>query len=439
MGRITRQFVFLVRLILIMASVGSLLADEQSSDVIRERKNSSENAGGNTFPGAIKKLVEEGKLPGALLLTATDGKISRFDAVGFRDVARRRPVEKDTIFRFYSISKPIIAAAVMVLVDDGVLSLDDPVEKHLPSFSSVRVYVRDDKGTPVTRLPTTQLLVGHLLTHTSGLSYVFMPTPVSKFYKQAGISGAGGEAGFTNLADWTSAVASLPLLADPGEQWNYSVGIDVAGHLIEVVSGKSLGEFLQNRLFTPLEMIDTSFRVKPVDADRVASLYRVAGEGLSLLETGEAAHTPNTDFLELGGAGLVGTATDYFRFAQMLLNYGELDGERVLSRESVERILSDKLSDSSDEKPLSGLGMFHSELACNGIGFGYGGFVVVSEAPGCLWLPVGSYGWAGAASTYFWVDPGSKSVAILFSQVLGGGRYGLLRSMACAIYGTSCE
>jgi CubicO group peptidase (beta-lactamase class C family) len=325
------------------------------------------------------------------------------------------------------------------LVEETRLSLNDPVEKYLPAFKGAQVYVGDKDGVIVAKKSTKKILVEHLLTHTAGLTYYFMPSPLSRLYKEAGLSGTAKDTRYENMAAWTASVGSMPLLAEPGDSWNYSVGLDILGHLVEVVSGLFLGNFLESNLFAPLGMTDTGFWVEPSDTSRLSSLYALTNSGIVLVESREEGELTRPPALEMGGAGLVGTASDYLRFAQMLLNYGELDGVRVLSRESVTQIISNRLPASMLDGPLSTLTLYQPELACDGLGFGYAGFVVIGTKSSCLALPAGSYGWSGAASTYFWIDPDSGVVAIFMSQVLGAGRYQILVTVACAVYPSSCE
>ncbi len=397
----------------------------------------------NTSKGLIyektSSLVRGGQLPGALILIARQGNITSFDTIGFRDLDSKLPVNSDTLFRFYSLSKPIIATAAMILIDENRLNLDDPLEKYLPEFKNISVYYAEGNGSVEYKPAKHKILVKHLLTHTSGLTYIFMPSPVSKLYEKAGLRGSPHDNRYHDLAEWSSSLAAMPLISDPGEAWNYSVGIDVLGRLIEIVSGLSLGEFLSSKLFQPLGMKDTGFRLTPENNNRLASLYMSTGHRLQLKESFKDSVHREPAVLEMGGSGLIGTAADYFRFAQMLLNNGELEGVRVLTSNSVAQIVSNQLPLSPEQKPISQLAPLQPEFGCDGLGFGYGGFVVIEDkSDSCLPLPLGSYGWSGAASTYFWIDPESQIVGLYLTQVMGGGEYRLFRALACTAYHLSC-
>lgn len=382
----------------------------------------------------VKCLLSSEIVPGAVMLVAKDGRIDIHEAVGYQDYENRLPMKGDAIFRLYSLSKPIIAAAIMVLVEDGKLSLDAPLEQYLPEFKNYRVYQQGDVSSLVSRPAKNKILIKHLLTHTSGFTYPFMRSPVADLYQNAGISGTANDKGYQNLAEWSSAVASIPLISEPGTSWDYGLSMDILGRVIEVVSGVGLGEYLDAKIFTPLGMSDTGFWVSPEEAYRLSGLYVAIDSGFSPAEPFLLDSHLDRDRIEMGGSGLIGTALDYYRFAQMLLNGGELDGQRILSDRSVSMMISNQLSTQHGPKPLSKLAPFLPELGCSGLGFGFGGFIVVNDNKSCLPLPKGSYGWAGAASTYFWIDPDSEIVGIYLAQLLGGGRHQLLGNAACSIY-----
>ena len=220
----------------------------------------------------MRRLIAEDKIPGTVTLVARRGKVVHFEANGMRDVAAGRPMEKDTIFRLYSQTKPVTGAAVMMLFEEGRFLLTDPVGEYLPEFADMRVYVGDEDGRARTE-PARRMTIQHLLTHTSGLTYDFFQSPVAKMYRDAGVMGSAADARHPDLRTWSESLARLPLVAQPGTEWNYSVGMDVLGRLIEVVSGRSFGEFLASRIFEPLGMQDTGFHVPDDKLSRFAANY----------------------------------------------------------------------------------------------------------------------------------------------------------------------
>lgn len=425
-----------------VSALGLLLASLPASGapvevVSRSESNKGEVVESRRSPSrcnTVKCLMSGEILPGAVMLVAKDGRIDIHEAAGYQDYDNRLPMQEDTIFRLYSLSKPIIAAAIMVLVEEGKLSLDAPLEEYLPEFKNYRVYQQGGVSSLISRPAENKVLIKHLLTHTSGFTYPFMRSTVAALYQGAGISGTANDKRYQNLAEWSSAVASIPLLSEPGTSWDYGLSMDILGRVIEVVSGVGLGEFLDAKIFTPLGMSDTGFWLSPDEVYRLSSLYVATDSGFSPAEPSLLDVYPGMGRIEMGGSGLLGTAIDYFRFAQMLLNHGELDGKRILTERSASMMISNQLSTQHGAKPLSKLAPFLPEFGCSGLGFGFGGFVVIDDDKSCLPLPIGSYGWAGAASTYFWIDPGSEIVGIYLTQLLGGGRHELLGSIACSIY-----
>ena len=257
-----------------------------------------------------------------MTLVARRGKVVHFEANGQRDVAGDLPMEKGTLFRMYSQTKPVTGAAVMLLFEEGHFLLSDPISKYLPEFAEMRVFV-NKKGDEVETQPARAITIHHLLTHTSGLTYDFFSSPVAQMYGAAGVRGAAPGSAQAHLQEWCEALAKLPLVAQPGTAWNYSVGMDVLGRLIEVISGQSLREFLKTRIFDPLGMVDTDFYVPDSKLDRFAVNYvPKPGGGMQAADHPQISPYRKLPALEMGGSGLVGTVGDYRRFAQMLLNKG---------------------------------------------------------------------------------------------------------------------
>ncbi len=353
----------------------------------------------------LRDHVESGRLPGAVGLIARRGRVVWHEAFGWRDREAQAPMPRDAIFRIASMSKPITSVAVMLLVEEGRLRVSDPVSLHLPGLGALPVAVesRDPAtGEPrVERVPAVRdMTIQDLLRHTSGLTYGFFDDAwVDRQYLDLGV--------FTRdrvLADTVTKLGRIPLKHQPGTVWTYGVSTDVLGRLVEVASGMSFDRFLRERLFEPLGMRDTAFNLPPAKLPRVAALYETGGGGVARTELGDSQDLATPATYLSGGGGLVSTAQDYARFAQMLLADGELEGTRVLGRKTVELMRSDHLGD------LPGLGR-------PGYGFGLG--FAVRTSPGLAGHPgsVGEYHWGGAYGTTFWIDPAEELVAVLMIQL----------------------
>jgi CubicO group peptidase (beta-lactamase class C family) len=325
------------------------------------------------------------------------------------------PVEIDTLWRIYSMTKPITSVAAMMLYEEGAFELKDPVSRFIPSFESMHVYRSGSAVNPVTVSATEPVRIWHLLTHTSGLTYGFHhATPVDAMYRLAGFERSGPSG--ADLAANCEAWASLPLLFEPGSEWNYGVSTDVLGRVIEVASGQTLDTFLGERVFEPLGMTDTAFWAKEADHDRLAALYVPApGTGLAVRmdAIGDAAKTRPV-FLS-GGGGLLSTAADYHRFTQMLLNGGELEGARLLGARTVPYMTRNHLPGGADLEEF-GRPLF-TETSFSGVGFGLGFSIVQDNINYKVLSSIGEFAWGGAASTAFWVDPAEEIAALFMTQL----------------------
>jgi CubicO group peptidase (beta-lactamase class C family) len=385
-------------------------------------------------PGMMQ-LIDAGKIPGTLTVVARHGKVVHFEAVGSRNTDADQPMERDTIFRLYSQSKPVTGVATLILFEEGHFLLSDPISNYLPEFKGLGVY-KGMKDGEVETEPARPITIHHLLTHTSGLTYDFFPTPVGRMYKDAGVVGAAPEARFANLEEWSQALVEMPLVAQPGTQWNYSVAMDVLGRLIEVVSGQTFRDFLKQRIFSPLGMVDTDFYVPDEKIDRFAANYAARpGGGMILIDDPETSPYRELPALEMGGSGLVGTAADYLRFAQMLANGGELDGVRILGNKTVELMMMDHLNPEFPPDPLSSLfGLLGGDRRTWGYGFGMTGYVVTDPALTGLPLSKGVFSWGGAATTHFWVDPEEDLVGIVLTQLTPDGTYPVSQLMQLLTY-----
>jgi len=340
---------------------------------------------------AVQALVDDVKIPGASVIVARKGNIVFFETFGMMDKEAKKPMQKDTIFRIYSMTKPVTSVAVMMLYEEGRLKLDDPVSKYVPEFKGLKVYAESGKHEDQVR----KMTVRDLLRHTSGLTYGFFGnTPVDKMYRAKNIFDWQ-----SSLEDMVNKLSGIPLLNQPGTKWHYSVSTDVLGYLVQKVSGQSLDKFFEKRIFKPLDMKDTAFHVAGKKADRFAVCYGPKADGgLKVVDDSAESIYLKKPQLFSGGGGLVSTARDYMRFCQMLLNKGQLDGNRLLHSETVEMMTSNQLPDGIRRG--------------NDVGFGFGFSVRIEDGK----FPKGEYGWGGMASTHFWISPDDELIVVALSQ-----------------------
>ncbi len=369
------------------------------------------------------RYVDDGRLPGWLLAVTRGGKRVHVARYGHRDVENDLPVEDDTVFRIYSMTKPITSVAAMMLYEEGRFELKDPVSRYLPSFADVRVFTGGTAEHPVTVPATEPVRVWHLLTHTAGLTYGFHRVhPTDELYRDAGFD--FGSPRDRDLAGCVDTWAGLPLVNEPGTRFNYSHATDVVGRLVEVWSGLPLDRFLADRVFGPLGMRDTSFWADGDKADRLGALYvpdPTTGRALRYDPIGDVARKPPRFFS--GGGGLVSTARDYLRFTEMLRRGGELDGARLLGPRTLAYMTLNHLPGGVDLEQF-GQSTF-AETAYDGVGFGLGFAVVIDPAAAKTPSSLGEYSWGGAASTGFWVDPVEDVTAVFLTQLLPSSTYTL--------------
>jgi CubicO group peptidase (beta-lactamase class C family) len=380
----------------------------------------------------LQRYVDDGRLPGYLVLVARGGKIGHLTLSGRRDREAALPVEPDTLFRIYSMTKPITSVAAMMLHEEGAFELSTPVSRFIPSFADVRVYLRGNAQKPLTAPAVEPVRIWHLLTHTSGLTYGFHHAhAVDEAYRAAGYEWAW-PAG-TDLAAAGDTWAGMPLLFQPGSEWNYGVSTDVLGRVVEVASGQSLEEFFVERIFRPLGMSDTRFSVPEADRSRLAALYAMAPgrtEPIRYDLMGDAALKPPS--LLSGGGGLVSTAADYHRFTRLLLGRGELDGVRLLAPRTVAYMTRNHLPGGQD---LESFGRpLYAETTFNGVGFGLGFSVVLDPVANKIPGNVGEFAWGGAASTAFWVDPVDRVSCIFMTQLLPSSTYPIRSELRQLVY-----
>ena len=366
----------------------------------------------------LARYVDDGRLPGWLVLVSRDDEIAHLGTYGLRDMEADLPVELDTRFRIYSMTKPITSVAAMMLFEEGAFQLKDPVAKFIPSFGDLRVYRGGSAlaASLQTEPVTEPVRVWHLLTHTAGLTYGFHHAhPVDAMYRAAGFEWATPEG--LGLEACCDAWAGIPLLFQPGSEWNYSAATDVLGRVVEVASGQPLDQFFSERILEPLGMTDTAFWVGEDGAKDLAALY-VAEPGTRRAvrydPLGRVALRP-PDAL-LGGHGLVSTAADYHRFTRMLLGGGRLDGTRLLGTRTLRYMTRNHLPGGVDLEAF-GRPLF-AETTFDGVGFGLGFSVVVDPVANKVPCSPGEFAWGGAASTVFWVDPVERITVLFLTQLL---------------------
>ncbi len=380
----------------------------------------------------LGRYVDEGQLAGWHVVVSRDGETVHDSLRGRRDVEADLPVEHDTLWRIYSMTKPITSLAALMLWEEGAFELRDPVATWIPSFADSRVWAGGTAPKPVTQPLLEPVRIWHLLTHTAGLTYGFHHVhPVDRRYREAGYE--WGTPPGTTLAEAVDFWASEPLLFQPGAEWNYSVATDVVGRLVEVVSGQTLDRFLQERIFDPLGMTETAFSVNEAQLHRLAALY-VPAPGTGALvrhdAMGDAVKSPPS--APSGGGGLVSTAADYARFVALLANEGELDGVRLLGSRTVRMMAANHLPGGADLETF-GRQLF-AEVPFTGVGFGLGVAPVLDPIAGKTAGSVGEYSWGGAASTAFWVDPAERLTAMLLTQLLPSSTYPLRSQLRQLVY-----
>jgi CubicO group peptidase (beta-lactamase class C family) len=381
----------------------------------------------------FRRYVDDGRLPGWLVVVARGGRVAHLSAYGMRDREQELPVETDTVWRLASMTKPVTSVAALMLYEEGAFELKDPIARWLPAFDDLRVYRSGNPLKPDTRAATEPIRVWHLMTHTAGLTYGFHYThPVDAMYRAAGFEW-GSPDGF-DLAACCDAWASLPLLFEPGAEFNYSVATDVLGRLVEVISGQSLDEFFRTRIFEPLGMSDTAFwAADGSGAERLAALYGVNPAGVQApavpIRGDSALRKPP---MWSGGGGLVGTARDYLRFAEMLRSRGSLEGVRLLSPRTVDYMTTNQLPGGADLEAF-GRPLF-AETTFDGVGFGLGVSVVMDPAAGKVLTSAGEYGWGGAFSTAFWVAPEEDLTVLFFTQLLPSSTHPIRSQLKQLVY-----
>jgi CubicO group peptidase (beta-lactamase class C family) len=402
----------------------------------------------------FNRYVDDGKIPGYLVLIARRGKVAYLHRYGFRDVEASLPVDEHTICRIYSMTKPITTIGVLMLYERGLLQLDDPVSEFIPAFKHLEVFESGDAENYQTVPAEREVTIRDLLTHTAGFTYGFMHAhPVDAMYRQRNIDGDIN----MSLQAMVGHLSELPLLFSPGTRWSYSHATDILGYLIQEISGKALDHYFAEQILEPLGMTDTAFTVSADKVDRFAAGYERDGDGFRLVDKpGESLYLKQAKLLA-GGGGLVSTGHDYLRFSQMLLNKGQLDGVHLLGRKTVELMTSNHLPQNGDLTSMGytsysdtrrdglGIGSFgarfnlrlggvRTETRADGFGFGFGGSVLLNPAAAHILGSPGEYAWGGLASTAFWVDPVEEMTVIFLTQLRPSWSYPIRRELRVLTY-----
>lgn len=407
----------LICLSFVAALAGPVHADSWPQQEAGAEAAGFTEAGIDRLDAAMREIVANQDVAGMVWMLGKDGEIATYEAAGLARIDDRTPITQDSLFRIYSMSKPITGVAMMMLWEEGLWDFDDPISKFVPQFSNLQVLASyDDDGNvelePLERQPTMR----ELMSNTAGFAYgLFGEDPANKAFQDQGVLAS------TDLDEMIDKVAGIPLLAQPGEQWYYSIGMDIQGYIVEQLTGMSFGEYLRQQLFEPLDMMDTRFYVLPQDRERFAEVHYWDSETEGLVQqphrTDRAGYL-DPERLESGGGGLVSSAHDYARFIQMLVNQGELDGVRILAPESVRIMRTNSLTGEEDMSyGIGGPGQ---------PGQGWGVDMAVTYDPQAAGSPQGpgTYYWAGAAGTSFWIDPVNDIFWLSMIQAQGPRRPG---------------
>lgn len=375
----------------------------------------------------LKRYVDGGKLPGYLVLVARHGQPAYLHQYGLCDVEQQKPVAADTIFRIYSMTKPITSVALLQLYERGLFQLDHPVARFIPSFQNLQVFAAGDAQHYQTTPPARPVTIRDLFTHTAGFAYGLASNqhPVDVLYRERGVLNG-------TLAEMIAKLSELPLLFSPGTRWNYSVATDILGYLVEQIAGQPLDQYFAEQILGPLGMVDTGFVVPEEKRARFAANYAFHEGGFRPIDESATRSYLKPPVMLSGGGGLVSTCADYLRFAQMLLNKGELNGVRILGRKTVALMTSNHLPNHGD---LSSMGMpVFSETPYDGVGFGLGVSVMLDPAKAQILGSPGEFAWGGAASTAFWVDPVEEQIVIFLTQLMPSSSYPIRRELRVLTY-----
>ena len=376
-----------------------------------------------------RNYIDPGKIAGCQVLVSRHGQPAYFRSFGRMDLERDKPMRDDTIYRIYSMSKPITSVALMQLYERGLFQLNDPVYRVLPQWRDHKVWVSGEGEGMETRAPVRPLTFRHILSHSGGITYGNGGHPVDKVYREQGVNRGKGE----TLETFLQKLSRVPLRYEPGERWMYSLSTDVCGGLVEVLSGQPFDEYLDEHIFGPLGMTDTAFQVAPEKVERFAANYqRNPDKTLKLVDDPQSSTYLDKPSFFSGGGGLTGTIADYARFCEMLRRGGELNGTRILGPRTIDLMRMNHLKDGQDLTQLA-IGTF-SETANEGVGFGLGFAMTLGEVE-AGGMGHGDYYWGGAASTIFWIDPNEDLVAIFMTQLMPSATFNFRGQLKNIIYG----
>lgn len=379
----------------------------------------------------VHRAVDEGRVPGGMTLVGRRGKIAYFDTYGSMDIEAGKALQEDTIFRIFSMTKPIVSVGLMTLYEEGLFQIDEPVSKYIPQLKGLKVLAGGTAEAPILREAEREMTIRDVLSHTSGLGRGRgNDSPVGQIYRDTNLPHSAGHEG--TLESMMETLGTLPLVFDPGKHWLYSIATDVVGRLIEVLSGQRLDAFLRDRILTPLGMPDSGFDVPEPEWDRLAACYAPGpGQKLVLDDAPATSHYRRPhDFLSATG-GMVSTMHDYARFARMLANGGELEGARIVGPRTLKFMASNHLADGKDMASMT-LGGY-SETSRWGQGFGLGFSVLLDPVAAGTVGNVGEYGWSGAAGTTFFISPGEEMFVVFMTQLMRAQP--LRRELRTTIYG----
>jgi CubicO group peptidase (beta-lactamase class C family) len=378
----------------------------------------------------VQGYIDDQRLPGALSLVARGGKVVHLETYGSMDDRRQKPVQLDTIFRFYSMTKPIASVGLMMLYEEGRFQLEDPASRFIPEFKDLKVLTGGTADEPQVREPAREMSIRDLLMHMSGLVARDTNSPVGELYRRAGLK--GGDSDFL-LSDLPRRLSSIPLQVDPGTQWIYGISTDLVGLLCEIISGMPLDQYLQERILGPLDMPDTSFNLPDSRLDRFAALYAPAPGGsprYRLVDDPEMSGYRSRQYFS-GAGGILSTASDYYRFCKMLLNGGELDGVRILGPRTLKLMTLNHLPGGKD---LATVCQLTGETSREGIGFGLGFASLLDPTVAQIIGTPGEYYWGGAASTAFFVNPQEELIMLFLTQLRPSSTYPIRRELRSTIY-----
>ena len=387
-------------------------------------------AGLRNVSGLVQRYIDDGKLPGAISLVARRGKVVHFETYGNMDAERSKPMRSDTIFRFYSMTKPIASVGLMMLYEQGRFQLEDPASKFIPELQGLKVFAGGTADRYQVREAAREMTVRDLLMHTSGLVARDTQSPVGELYRRAGFAGADSQ--FT-LTEMVRRLSAIPLGVDPGSQWIYGISTDLVGYLCEVLTGLPFERYLEEQILGPLGMVDTSFSVPESKVDRFAANYapRAGTPRYRLVDDPLSSPYTRARTYFSGSGGLVSTAADYLRFCRMLSNGGHLEGVRIIGPRTLRLMTINHLPGGKD---LATMAQTAGETAREGVGFGLGFAVLIDQAVAQIIGTPGEFYWGGAASTAFFVNPVEDLIMIFLTQLRPSSTYPLRRELRATIY-----